>query len=276
MLRRVGVLKRPKRAANPAMAASIERPPLSQLGREPWRAALELFSHIITKDPVASGDGHPVIIFPGMGGDGHSVAPLRKHCEKLGYTALDWGRGFNTGPQGNADDWMDELKGHTEDLLKGFGQSATLIGWSLGGLYARELAKRLKPQVRQVITIGTPFNTSADHTNVGWLFRLLNDTPTDIDPALSAQLRTPPQVPTTSIYSRSDGIVAWQTCRHDGVLPRVEDIEIEGSHLGMGWNPAVLAVIADRLSQRPGKWRRYARNERPKNIATGAALLAQI
>jgi hypothetical protein len=91
MLRRVSVLKRPKRAANPNMAASIKRPPLSQLGREPWRAAFEFFSHIITRDPVASGDGHPVIIFPGLGGDGHSVVPLRKHCEKLGYTALDWG-----------------------------------------------------------------------------------------------------------------------------------------------------------------------------------------
>ena len=170
---------------------------------------------------------------------------------------------------------MDELKAHTEDLLKGFEHSATLIGWSLGGLYARELAKLLKPQVRQVITIGTPFNTSADHTNVGWLFRLLSDTATDIDPVLSARLRTPPHVSTTSIYSRTDGVVAWQTCRHDGVMPRVQDIEIEGSHLGMGWNPVVLAVIANRLSQRPGKWHRYAANDKPERLATGATLLAQ-
>ena len=275
MLRRLDVLKRSKRAATRETAASIERPPLSQLGSEPWRAAWEFFSHVMARDPVASGDGHPVIIFPGMGGDGRSVAPLRKHCEKLGYAALDWGRGFNTGPQGNADDWMDELRAHTEDLLKGFEQSATLIGWSLGGLYARELAKLLKPQVRQVITIGTPFNTSADHTNVGWLFRLLSDTATEIDPVLSARLRTPPQVPTTSIYSRTDGVVAWQTCQHDGATARVQDIEIEGSHLGMGWNPAVLAVIANRLSQRPGKWRRYAADDKPERLATGAALLAQ-
>ena len=91
MLRRLGVLKRSKRAANRSAPASIERPPLSQLGSEPWRAAWEFFSHVMARDPVASGDGHPVIIFPGMGGDGRSVAPLRKHCEKLGYSALDWG-----------------------------------------------------------------------------------------------------------------------------------------------------------------------------------------
>ena len=179
------------------------------------------------------------------------MAPLRRHCEALGYGAADWGRGYNTGPQGDVDAWLAELAAHTTERLSPFDQSATLIGWSLGGLYARELAKQLWTQVRQVITIGTPFNACADHTNVGWIFRMLSGETPACAPALSARLRSAPPVPTTSIYSRTDGVVAWQTCRHDKAMHQVEDIEVRGSHIGMGWNPAVLRVVADRLAQRP-------------------------
>ena len=147
----------------------IERPSLALFGIEPWRAAFELASHHIApaEARAATGDGHPVVIFPGMGTDGTAVAPLRRYCRSLGYEALDWGRGFNRGPQGDIDAWLADLKAHTADRLKGFEQSATFIGWSLGGIYARELSKTMGRRVRQVITIGTPFNASADHTNVG-------------------------------------------------------------------------------------------------------------
>jgi pimeloyl-ACP methyl ester carboxylesterase len=245
--------------STPTPELPIQRPSLTLLGFEPWRAAFEFASHKLGRkdDPVALGDGHPVIIFPGMASDGTATAPLRHHCESLGYRAFDWGRGFNTGPQGNIDTWLAELAAHTARMLAPFGQSATLIGWSLGGLYAREVAKLLGPKVRQVITIGTPFNASADHTNVGWIFRLLNGASPKFDPALSARLRRAPEVPTTSIYSRSDGVVAWQTCLHDAVSHDVQDVEVRGSHIGLGWNPAVLRVVADRLAQRPGHWRPY-------------------
>lgn len=126
----------------------------------------------------------------------------------------------------------------------------TLIGWSLGGLHARELAKLPGMPVRQVITIGTPFNGSPDNTHVGWLYRLLNGQRARRAPALRQRLRTPPPVPTTSIYSRSDGVVAWQACRHpEPTTAQVQDIEVEGSHMGMGWNPRVLRIVADRLGQ---------------------------
>ena len=238
----------------------IERPSLALLGFEPWRAAYEFASHKLgRKYPgVAPGDGHPVIIFPGMASDGTATAPLRQHCESLGYTALDWGRGFNTGPQGNIDEWLAQLAAHTARMLAPFDQSATLIGWSLGGLYAREVAKLLGPKVRQVITIGTPFNSRADHTTVGWIFRLLSGESPKFHPALSARLRRAPDVPTTSIYSRSDGVVAWQTCLHDDASHEVQDVEVRGSHIGLGWNPAVLRVVADRLAQRPGHWLPYS------------------
>lgn len=137
-------------------------------------------------------------------------------------------------------------------------QRAALIGWSLGGIYARELGKLLAPDIKQVITIGTPFNASQDHTNVGWLFKLLSGSSPAFDAALSQRLRTPPPVPTTAIYSKTDGVVAGQTCRHEPSAGSVEDIEVSGNHIGMGWNPAVLKMVVDRLRQRVGRWRPYA------------------
>jgi pimeloyl-ACP methyl ester carboxylesterase len=237
----------------------IERPSLTLLGLEPWRAALEFITHHLTRPApaAATGDGHPVVVFPGMGTDGRAVAPLREHCKALGYAAMDWGRGYNTGPQGDIDTWMRRLAEDTAGLLAAHGQSATLVGWSLGGLYAREVAKLLGDRVRQVITIGTPFNADADHTNVGWVFKLLSGQEPTVDRALSARFREPPPVPTTSIYSRSDGIVAWQTCRHAEPGDRVQDIEVRGSHSGLGWNAGVFKVLADRLAQPELGWAPY-------------------
>ena len=251
----------------PSLTFPVKRPSLALLGAEPWRAALEFLSHRLTPGAAqAAGDGHPVLIFPGLGADGKSVAPLRKVCESLGYTAFDWGRGYNTGPQGDVDVWLRDLATHSTELLKDHGQTATLIGWSLGGIYARELAKLMHGRVRQVITIGTPFNADADHTNVGWLYRLLSSNTPAFDEDLSHRLRTPPPVPTTSIYSRSDGIVAWQSCRHPHRREGVQDIEIQGSHIGMGWNPSVLRVVADRLAQRPENWQAFKDHGLPASI----------
>lgn len=238
---------------------TIRRPSLALLGTEPYRAAFEFVSHALTKKPRRQrADGHPVVIFPGLASDGKAVAPLRRHCQALGYRALDWGRGFNTGPQGDVDEWVHALAEHTARLIAPFERKATLIGWSLGGLYAREVAKLIKLQIRQVITIGTPFNAERDHSNVGWVFRLVSGTDPAFGTPLSTRLREAPPVPTTSIFSRSDGVVAWQTCVHDVVSKHIEDIEVRGSHLGMGWNPAVLKVVADRLAQPAGRWAPYA------------------
>ena len=243
-----------------------QRPSLSLLGSEPIRAAIEFVSYQFSGPSApAQGDGHAVILFPGLGSDGTPLIPLRNHCRALGYHAVDWGRGFNTGPSGSVDAWLGELSDHVDDLIGDHHQSASLVGWSLGGLYARELGKRLSSRVRQVITIGTPFNGAADHTNVGWLYKLLNGSAPKPDGELLSRLRTPPPVPTTSIYSRTDGVVAWQSCVHARPARRVEDVEVSGSHIGMGWNSAVLAVVADRLRQKPGRWRPYVDSLAPSS-----------
>ncbi|KFN48253.1 esterase/lipase family protein [Arenimonas composti] len=235
--------------ASPELAPC--RPPLSLLGSEPLRAAMELVRHTLadTVPEEEASDGHPVLVIPGLGSDGLALAPLRRFCASRGYPTLDWEYGRNIGPRGDIDAWLDGLAGHVGRLLSPYRHRATLIGWSLGGLYARELAKRMRPRVRQVITLGTPFDLNADHTNVGWVLKLLGGPSADtLDEAMAQRLRTPPPVPTTSIYSRADGVVAWQCCRHVGNRRRtVRDIEVEGSHLGMGWNPEVMRIVGELL-----------------------------
>lgn len=242
---------------NPSASVPVQRPSLGLLSAEPFRAAIEFAQHHWVKAAQTTrGDGHPVVIFPGLAADGSSVATLLQHCRSLGYEAFDWGQGFNTGPRGDLDTWLEALKCQVTDLLSGHEQPATLIGWSLGGLYAREIGKLMAPRLRQVITIGTPFNAKADHTNAGF-FRLLSGSTAVLDASLSQRLRTPPPLRTTSIYSRTDGVVAWQACRHEKRSKLVHDIEVEGSHIGMGWNREVLDAVTDRLGQPPGPCRRY-------------------
>lgn len=242
-------------------ATFVARPSLSLFGLEGLRAAFELFSHQVNAfhPPAApaQGDGHPVLIFPGLGVDGSAVGPLREHCRRLGYEAFDWGRGCNVGVSGEPDAWLQCLATEVQAKLATFQQPATLVGWSLGGIYAREVARLLPGAVRQVITIGTPFNADEDHSNAGLMLRLFGCSAPALDQRWTARLRRPLPVPTTSIYSRSDGVVAWQTCRHTRRAPHTEDIEVDGSHLGLAWNPEVLRVLSDRLAQAPGQWKRY-------------------
>ena len=233
-------------------------PSWTLMGAEPFRAALEYAgSHLMNRSTLPRGDGHAVVLFPGLASNKRAIGPLRSFCGKLGYTAHDWGRGFNTGPQGNPDLWLDELARHVSTLTSTNLEPISLVGWSLGGIYAREVAKRLGKRVRQVVTIGTPFAGLAHHTNAGFVYRVLNGSEPAIDLAMGEKLRTAPGVPTTSIYSRSDGVVAWQACIQAGDRSTTENVEVFGSHCGLGWNAEVFSVLADRLSQAPGAWKRY-------------------
>ena len=225
-----------------------QAPPLRLLGLEPLRAALEFAGlQLMPEREFPPGDGHPVVVFPGLASDSHATVPLRRFCEKLGYEVHDWGRGFNVGPPENFQRWLQELAGEIGELISANGQPASFIGWSLGGLYAREVAKLMPRQLRRVITIGTPLEGDPSHTHAGLVYRLLNGQAPPVDAALNARLKQAPAVPTTSIYSRSDGIVAWQACIQRG--DRADNVEVEGSHCGMGWNTDVLQIVADRLAR---------------------------
>jgi len=226
------------------------------LALEPVRALLEFARMQLTEVTAgtARGDGHAVVLFPGLGADHRFMDPLARHCEQLGYDVWHWGRGRNTGPEGDPVEWLASLALEIDALVLPAQREVTLIGWSLGGLYAREIAKALPHRVRQVITLGTPFARIANSTNVQWLFELMSGSSAAVDESIARRLATAPPVPTTSVYSRSDGVVAWQACVAK-VSPNAENIEVESSHLGLVWHPDVLRIVADRLAQRRGKWK---------------------
>ena len=224
------------------------------LGIEPVRAMLEYARMRFMDDGgVSPGDGHAVVFFPGLGTDVRFTTPIIQHCRRLGYACYDWGRGMNTGPAGNPTPWLRGLAGEIGAMVDKHRETVSLVGWSLGGLYAREIAKHIPNRVRQVITIGSPFASIADSTNVGWLYEWLAGAPAAVDQRLAKSLKTPPPVPTTSIYSRSDGVVAWKACL-EVCGPRAENVEVDSSHLGLVWHPEVLRIVAERLAQRAGSW----------------------
>jgi pimeloyl-ACP methyl ester carboxylesterase len=187
------------------------------------------------------GDGHPVLVLPGwMAGDG-STRALRWFLRARGYWAHGWRLGRNLGP---ARDTMEALGERFHELRERHQRPLSIIGWSLGGIYARELARRFAPEVRRVITLASPFR-DVDATAVARLFGRRPDARRD---ELRQRLRTPPPVPCTSFYSRSDGIVAWRSCLEDDA-PHVENVEVRTSHCGMGHHPSVLLAIAERLAR---------------------------
>jgi dienelactone hydrolase len=239
------------------MSHAYTAPPLALMGLEPVRALFEYLSAgFMDRSRLPAGDGHPVVLFPGLGANATALEPLRRCCSELGYEACDWGRGCNTGPRGEVEHWLDQLTEGVARTVARQGRRASLVGWSLGGIYAREIARRRPALVRQVITLGTPFAGRGEHTNVGVLYQLLSGRAPVIDEALLRRLAATPPVPTTSIYSRSDGMVAWQACREADVL-QAENVEVQASHIGLVWHPQVWAVVADRLAQPEGQWRPY-------------------
>ncbi|MFO1225726.1 lipase family alpha/beta hydrolase [Roseateles sp.] len=201
---------------------------------------------------LPQGDGHPVMIFPGLGANDTSTAPLRALLDSLGYHTHPWGQGFNFGPRTGV---LERCEHDLRRLRQRFGRKPSLVGWSLGGLYARELAKACPDEVRSVVTLGTPFAGHPRATHA-WRFFELVSGQNSHDPALLDQLRQPPPVPTTSIYSRSDGIVAWH-CSVNEPGPLVENIEVHASHIGLGFNPMALYALADRLAQAEGHWQPF-------------------
>jgi pimeloyl-ACP methyl ester carboxylesterase len=223
-------------------------PPLRALeARAPWEylagvAARPLLRH------TPRGDGHPVLVLPGMAASDVSTRPLRAFLRARGYHAHGWKLGRNTGNR----ERYERLALRLQALHARHGRRVSLIGWSLGGIVARELAKQHPQAVRQVITLGSPF---AGPSSVRWpLSHSYNRQALDArgGPAHRA-LREPPPVPVSAVYSRSDGIVAWQSCR-ETPGPQRENIEVIASHCGLGHHPAVLNAVADRLAQPEGQW----------------------
>jgi pimeloyl-ACP methyl ester carboxylesterase len=200
-----------------------------------------------------SGDGHPVMVLPGLIATDRSTWPLRTFLERRGYTVYPWALGMNRGPVG---DVVRRLTDRVREIEEKHERKLSLIGWSLGGAMAHALGLSMPERIRQVITLGSPLRGHPRATNAWRVFEAVSGMSAD-DPRLHGLLRADPKVPTTAILSRTDGVVNWRI----STLPRSrrsESIEVQASHLGLGVHPAVLWVIAERLAQAEGKWRPFA------------------
>jgi len=200
------------------------------------------------------GDGHPVLVLPGLIASDVSTRVLRRYLREQGYHVHGWKLGRNLGLKEGVEQAIFD---RFDAIHQRHGQKVSLVGWSLGGLYARVLAKHRPGAVRSVVTLGSPFTGHPRATNAWRVYEWASGRRAD-DPTEHDKVRGALKVPSTSIYSRSDGVVAWP-CSIDKESATSENIEVIASHLGLGVHPAVLYALADRLAQPEGQWKPFDR-----------------
>lgn len=242
-------------------ALEIEaRPPHRLLALAEGRAVIEFAAFYATRHLLSllpKGDGHPVLVLPGFLASDGSTKPMRRLLDDLGYESYGWKLGRNVR--------VDLARVHEMEALllkihKETGRKVSIVGWSLGGVFARELAKLHPDAVRQVISLGSPIHDDRRHTNASRLFEYLNGKePEPIKHGRFTGLDEAPPVPTTSILTRTDGIVHWRgSVQHpDKGNGQTENIEVHASHCGLGVNPSVMVALADRLAQEEGQWKPF-------------------
>jgi pimeloyl-ACP methyl ester carboxylesterase len=257
--------------ASIAMDGAIDRtagPPKAEPPHRLWtllegRAMLELGMLYAARPLMAAlpkGDGHAVLTLPGFMASNTSTVPMRNILGRLGYDPHGWASGRNIKVD-NA--LIERLEDQLDRLFVASGRKVSLVGWSLGGVLARELAKLHPAKVRLVISLGSPISDDRGHTNAARLFEMLNGKePEPMQGGRFRGLDEAPPVPTTSVFTRTDGIVHWRgSVQHpdkaSGAQP-TENIEVHASHCGLGVNPSVMVAIADRLAQPEGQWKPFA------------------
>lgn len=222
---------------------------LAECGALPWSAPL------LASAP--RGDGHAVLVLPGFLTTDASTVILRRYLARLGHDVHAWQLGRNLGPRAigrEGERLVDRLHAvHTQT-----GRAVSLVGWSLGGVMARLVAAKAPDAVRQIVTLGSPFSGNPRATHLRHAYEILTgqriDDPHTLGQVAAAAARC--AVPATAIFTKSDGIVAWQNCR-EPAGGCTESVEVRGSHCGLGVNAAALYAVADRLAQPEGGWRPF-------------------
>lgn len=241
-----------------AQRASAEHRPSSLLFWAESRAVYDAagmipmfaFQHLLPQ-----GDGHPVLVLPGFMAGARTTQPLRSLLRQIGYQGHCWKLGYNSGYSQRL---HQGLRARVRQLADRYGQKVSLIGWSLGGVYAREIAREMPEFTRLVISMGSPFRAHPHATNAHRVFDLVSsvryrDMPADM---LECMHEAPP-VPTTALYTRGDGVVAWQGTVEISDRWDVENIHVGGAHCGLGFNPRSVLAITDRLAQDENNWRPF-------------------
>lgn len=236
-----------------------DAPSFGLLLTEAPRATAELAALATTIPLLAAkrrGDGHPVLVLPGLFGGDVSTLWLRSYLTWLNYSVSGWALGANMGPTETV---VSGLRARLARLAESSGRRVSIVGWSLGGLYAHELARRSPGSVRQVITLGSPVRLAGrSGRSTSRLFDRYSNL--QVAPSLVARPWTEAgllRVPATAVYTRRDGVVSWRSCRLESGRRR-ENIEVYGSHSGLGHNPTVLHLLADRLAQSEQHWRPFS------------------
>ena len=236
----------------------VSAPPLRRRAMElmwPLEAAAFVAAAPMLRRP-RRGDGHPVLVLPGFTADDTSTVPLRWSIRGDGYSSHAWRLGRNIGP---TEAIITGIRSRLSELAERHQRTVSIVGWSLGGTYARLLARERPELVRQVISLGSPYRMVEGDTSSAmplWKrFEHLHDADVDLD-RIAEQERPKLTVPATSIYSRRDGVARWQTCI-DETGPLAENIEVYASHSSLGVHPAVIFAVLDRLTLPEGEWRPF-------------------
>ena len=186
-----------------------------------------------------------VLVLPGFLSGDWATAPLRGVLSAVGHKVEGWQMGRNLGLKPGR---FEELEARFLQFVEKANQPVALIGWSLGGLYAVELARRYPEATRQVITLGSPVSGLLTANNAWKLYEKVAGHPIDAPP-VDWQPGALPMMPMTAIAATSDGIVHPESA-HARPGPEVENLVVPGTHCGLGWNPHAVRLVADRLARR--------------------------
>lgn len=249
-----------------------------------WRALVEMATLPYSLPMLLSGapgDGHPVLLCPGFMGDEGTLVALKLVLRRKGYDVQTWGFGRNVGFQSRH---AQALEKKIRWLHHNTGRKVSLVGWSLGGVFALYGAHQASECVRQVITLGSPVSVdprqgSQSPAFVRMMYRLVahphGANAHAMQPSVKKlRQREPLPLPLSCLYSLSDGVVPPQEATIDGDPALHENIRVPGSHTGLGFNPLVLYVVADRLAQPEGAWKPFVPSGVPGSLlrmTTGAA-----
>ncbi|MCR9286521.1 MAG: alpha/beta hydrolase [Bacteroidetes bacterium] len=249
------------------MTNKIKRPSIFWLATEIGRAVTEASLSVPFRTFYSTkeeGDGHPVLVLPGFMASDTSTAPLRGFINKLGYNALSWDLGRNLAKV----EFLEVLIEKVENIHQEYGENVSLVGWSLGGVFARQIAKERPNLIRQIITLGSPFRGVQEPNNAAWIYDQLvkRKKIKETAPDLIDEFPKPAPVPTTAIYTKEDGVVPWQLCMEKEETYFHQNVQVRGSHLGLGVNASVLRIIANRLQYNEANWVEFNTNNSVENL----------
>ncbi len=184
--------------------------------------AVRHLASVPTQTRLPKGDGHPVLVLPAYSVSDRATWPLRRTISRLGYVSHGWGLGANHGAYPEA---LDALDDHFLAIHGAHDSQVSIVGWSLGGVFARRLGRHHPQAVRHVVTLGSPYRSSE-----------------------AKRGHEAPPVPTTSIFSRTDAVVDWRNAT-ESEGPLRQNVEVKGTHSGLALNPQVIEAVATVLAQ---------------------------